>query len=80
VTYNSKNSKSNTSELFVNGDQKLSDEQIKRLKEFTAPKAEPKTAAENSQGLDDEDAITVRTFDLENILELNFGGNTYIKI
>jgi hypothetical protein len=80
VTYNSKNSKSNTSELFVNGDQKLNDEQIKRLSEFTAPKAEPKTAVESSQGLDDEDAITVRTFDLENILELNFGGNTYIKI
>jgi len=81
VTYNSKNSKNNTSELFVNGGKdKLSEEQIKRLNEFMAPKAEPKTAAENSQGLDDEDAITVRTFDLENILELTFGGDTFIKI
>jgi len=80
VTYNSALSKKNTSELKINeGLNSLNEEQHKRLHEFITPKPPAKPAGENSQGLEEEDKIEVRTFKLENILELTFGGNTYIK-
>jgi len=80
VTYNSANSKNNKSELYLdNGKIPLSKELKARLHEFQAPKKPSKPAEENSQGLEDEDKIEVRTFKLESILELNFGGDTFIR-
>ena len=80
VTYNSALSKKNTSELKVNvGLNRLTEIEKKRLHEFLAPKPPVKEASETSQGLEEEDKIEVRTFKLRNILELSFGGDTYIK-
>ena len=80
ITYNSANSFKNKSELFINdGKTPIPEELKKRIHEFQAPKKPSKPAEDTSQGLDDEDKIEVRVFELNNILELSFGGDTFIK-
>ncbi len=80
VTYNSANSDKNKSELFIDdGKTPLTDELRKRIPEFQAIPKPKKAAAETSQGLDDDDKIEVRVFELTNILELSFGGDTFTK-
>lgn len=75
VTYNSANP--NKSELRVNnGKDPLGKEQRKRLHEFLPPKRDDDNT-KSPQGT--EKAIVVRTFDLNNVLELKFGGDTFIK-